>query len=330
MDTQNVYVATETLQTCPYCTSMNLRLWCTGYDRVFKASVQQFTFSKCQKCGLIFQSLRPIEAEIYKFYPDTYVPYQAKIPQNTSAVGSAEPSNLGSMRAVVKRIFPNKLQLETQKIYTPKIEGKTLLDFGCGSPSFLDNARQLGWKTLGMDFSEKVIERVQQAGHTAFVVNTSVWDNLPDKSLDFVRMNHVLEHLYKPNQTLATIESKMKSGAILHVAIPNAYGASAKIFRNRWRGLDCPRHILFYSPKMLKELLLEIGFSDVKIFYEPSIKDFLGSWEYLCCEKGWNAGTNVSRSISHSQTAVILNMGAKLLSMIGVADSFHVVARLAR
>ena len=45
-----------------------------------------------------------------------------------------------------------------------------------------------------------------------------VWDEVADESLDLVRLNHVLEHLYNPKDALRALRVKMNPGARLHIA----------------------------------------------------------------------------------------------------------------
>jgi len=339
-------VETEELHSCPNCNSSELKPWCTGRDRLHRVSRQEFIYSQCKQCNLVFLSLRPIETEIHKFYPENYEPYKAEVAQNelpsvslansnlpikepilSKAVKKALRKTLHLFNSTANSISPDTLDEELQKFYKPAKQGSQLLDFGCGSDIFLNLARNEGWETIGLDFSEKVVGRVSRSGHKALLMSPHVWDEIEDESLDFVRMHHVLEHLYHPKEVLTAIKLKMKAGATLHIAVPNPQGISANIFRSQWRGLDCPRHVILYSYSELKKILTKIGFQDFKILGETITRDFLGSLGYSRLDWDWIKHEEIEKIMSNQDLANFLYIPAKFASALGRADTFHIVAK---
>src|SRR5687768_3305161 len=69
-------VAFETLNHCPICGGGSLREWRRGYDRAFRVTLQEFIYSICLHCDVIFLSTRPTESEAHRLYPSHYGPYQ--------------------------------------------------------------------------------------------------------------------------------------------------------------------------------------------------------------------------------------------------------------
>lgn len=338
-------VETEEISACPNCSNKKLEIWCRAYDRLHKSSQQEFIYSRCKKCNLIFLSVRPIETEIYKFYPENYAPYQGtsnhKLKKVTNLSNGCSPSNLQRnryIREVFKslfniykasfiNIFSDSFIKDVQDFYQPKREAAKLLDFGCGSAQFLNEARKQGWDTFGMDFSEQAVEQASQNGHKAFLVSPTVWNEIEDESLDFVRMNHVLEHLYHPKQVLTAIGRKMKPGAVLHIAVPNPYGISSQIFRSQWWGLECPRHIMLYSPQVLKNFLIQLGFSNFKFFHESITKDFARSLGYFLYDRGCISSHEVEAMMQHKLLGVQLYLPMKFAAISKAADRFHIFAK---
>jgi 2-polyprenyl-3-methyl-5-hydroxy-6-metoxy-1,4-benzoquinol methylase len=332
---ESFLVQTEELQFCPNCQSSDRQLWCKSHDRLNRLNQQRFIYSQCQNCNLIFLSLRPLEAEIYKFYPETYQPYQGKQHQKSSKDLKLSPSNVLASEQFLKRISKKIFNIirsdpfkkEFAKFYQPSETGLRLLDFGCGSEKFLNSARELGWDTLGIDFSQQSVEQVRAHNHQALLMSPTVWDEIENESLDFVRMNHVFEHLYHPQEILQAIYSKMKPGATLHIGVPNPYSITSRMFRSRWWGLECPRHIMLYSPKLLKNLLVETEFSQVKIIHETVTKDFLRSWGYRLHDQGSISYEEVGKMIQKRYLSTLLYPVARLASTFGVADRFHVFCK---
>ncbi len=338
-------VETEEKSACPRCSSTKLNIWCRGYDRLHKSSQQEFIYSRCTECNLVFLSVRPLEIEIQKFYPETYGPYQGtlnqKLQKDTNLSNERSFSDKqkylfiikifkGSFnisKASLKTLFFDNFKKNFQEFYKPKGEAVKLLDFGCGSAQFLNEARKQGWDTFGMDFSEQAVEQASQNGHKAFQVSPTVWNEIEDESLDFVRMNHVLEHLYHPKQVLTVIGRKMKPGAVLHIAVPNPYGISSQIFRSQWWGLECPRHIMLYSPQVLKGFLNQLGFSNFKVLHESITKDFARSLGYLLSDQGRISSDEVEAMIKQKFLATQLYIPMKLAAICKAADRFHIFAK---
>jgi 2-polyprenyl-3-methyl-5-hydroxy-6-metoxy-1,4-benzoquinol methylase len=317
-----------------------MRFWRKGYDRLYRSSRQQFIYSKCFHCHLVFLSSRPPEADAYKFYPKEYGPYQplgarensqagTTVLEKTSVLARVRRATLRAMSALnstVARIAPDSLAEDLQTLYRPPRPGARLLDFGCGTDIFLNHAREQGWDTLGMDISPQTVEQVRGRGHKAFLVSPSVWDHIENESLDLVRMNHVLEHLYNPREVMASIRAKMRRGGKLYLAIPNPDSLTSRIFGSRWFGLDCPRHVILYSPSVLKTFLERVGFSDVQIKHETVTKDFSRSLAYLFHDLGLITHGAIQRmGNSHASTALLF-APARLAAMYRAADRFHVFA----
>ena len=334
------FVAAEILDRCPNCGGRDLRVWRKGYDRLYRVSRQEFTYSKCRRCHVVFLSSRPAESEAHKFYPSDYGPYQpaappagpseAKVPQKKPAFRLLEETLLKVVHGLNKaagRLSPDTLADELQKFYRPDRDGATLLDFGCGTDGFLNHARDQGWNTLGMDVSTETIERVRRSGHRALLVSPSVWDEVKDESLDLVRMNHVLEHLYNPSEVLAAIRLKMKAGAKFHLALPNPSSFTSRLFRSRWFPLDCPRHVILYSPAVLERRLAEAGFSGVRVWHETITKDFARSLGYVLHDHGWIGHEEVKQMMHRQGLAELLFTPARIAAAWGAADRFHVFAR---
>jgi predicted SAM-dependent methyltransferase len=200
------------------------------------------------------------------------------------------------------------------------------LDFGCGAGEYLNRMRDAGYSTIGMDFSSHALGAIERNGHKALPVSSEGWARLAPASIDFVRMNHVIEHLYDARQALTMLHAKMKPGARLHIAVPNPSGLSAKVFRRYWHGLDCPRHVILYPPESLSNLLTSVGFKVERLLHEPLTKDHIRSWSYFFQGKGLAKRSNPDSSM-HKPLWRLLSMGPSVLAAFtGHADRYHIVA----
>jgi SAM-dependent methyltransferase len=333
--TQGINIQVETLDCCPVCHSKHIEVWCQGWDRFCQVTRQSFTYSKCRKCRAVFQSTRPIESEIHKFYPENYVAYKAVVNQKAdhslSLIGDTRWEKMGlallkqisSQNGRIKRYFPDGFQESFQQFYELPHSDAVMLDFGCGSGKYLDISRKVGWQTIGIDFSQYAIEQVRQNGHQGFLMSPTVWDNIDDESIDMIRMNHVLEHIYDPKPVLNQLFQKLKPGGCFHMALPNPESLGARLFRSRWFSLDCPRHIILYPPKLIQSILSAVGFTSFTLLHETLTKDLARSWGYVLIDRGLISHEALDNLIYDKDVKQLLYTPARLLRTLQVADRFH-------
>jgi len=287
------FLHTEILTECPQCGSRDFRLWRLGKDLLLGASGLHFPYMRCANCDLIFLSERPTTESIGMFYPENYHPYSKPVQFDTSLKERSAPERLFEgveirlvenlrkrLMKFLERKYPDDVIPAMQRFSRTPRRGALLLDFGCGSSWMLNRFRELKWATIGMDFNETIVEQVRKDGHRGILVCNEGWAEIDDGSVDAVRMNHVLEHLYDPRPTLSNLLAKMTAGGRIHIAVPNPRGLSALLFRSKWFSLEAPRHVMLYSPKGLGKLLSDTGFVDVKVFHERTSKDLARSLGY--------------------------------------------------
>lgn len=331
-------VPTESVQSCPNCHGQRRSVACVARDRLYRVTDQTFRYSRCSDCGVLYQSVRPVESAIHHFYPADYAPYQA----NTSPAGDqGDESQPHRKLALVRKgarlfarwlnrkvqwAFPDAFQHNLHTWYAPANAGMTLLDFGCGSEAFLNQARERGWRTIGVDFVPEVVENVRRAGHPCLLVSPGLWDQLADESIDCIRMNHVLEHLYSPGETLRNLRRKLKPGGRIHIATPNSACWTFKIMGERWFSLDCPRHITIYTPQAARNLLTLVGYRHVRTVQEVLTKDMARSIGYWLVDRHRLNHEALIGLQSHTGLAEMLYTPARLASLCGVADRFHAFA----
>jgi SAM-dependent methyltransferase len=94
-------------------------------------------------------------------------------------------------------------------------------------------------------------------------------------------MNHVIEHLPNPKETLQEIKRILRKDGLLLITTPNFDSINAKIFKENWFPLEIPRHLYLFTPVTLKKLLNSVGgFRLNKIKYDVSTYSLMKSMEY--------------------------------------------------
>lgn len=324
---------TEWVDACPLCGSAETRLWrrdCRDWQQVHMT--QRFEYQRCRRCEAYFLAVRPRESELANVYFAGYGPYQAapgatpKPPRAHPAARLAAPP-LRAAGAAIGLLGRHRLHRMLRWTYTPETEGETLVDYGCGAPTFLDDARERGFATVGIDFTDEVLRAVRASGHVAHLAGEQFKRNVPDRSVSCVRMNHVVEHLYRPREALAAIRGKMRPGGRIHIATPNPNGLGSRVFGRRWHALDCPRHVILYRPRVLRRLLAELGFRDISVVHEVGPKDLTRSWGIVLFDRGRIPPEQIGAMAADPVRSGLLSPVASVSALLSAADRYHVFAR---
>lgn len=155
-------------------------------------------------------------------------------------------------------------------------KGNKLLDVGCGSGQFLYEMKELEMNVQGVepgDFNEE-----ENKKYSLNIKKSNLIDaKYKKESFDFITINHVLEHLDNPNETLNEINKILKKDGKLILAIPNTNSLAYWIFKKNWYQLDVPRHIINYSNKNIKLILEKNGFKIKRTRYNSRPSQFVVS-----------------------------------------------------
>lgn len=84
---------------------------------------------------------------------------------------------------------------------------------------------------------------------------------------------------------------------------------------------------MLYTPKVLGELLEEIGFSRVKLLQEASTKDIARSLGYFLNDLGTIEHDKIDSRKENNNLDKILQAPARMASSRGAGDRFHAFAQ---
>jgi predicted SAM-dependent methyltransferase len=87
--------------------------------------------------------------------------------------------------------------------------------------------------------------------------------------------------LNDPKATAKKIWQILKPGGKVIMITPNFDSVAAKIFRTYWFGLDTPRHLFLFTPKLLSRLLTESGFKIKEVSTVSDVRVAIGSMNYI-------------------------------------------------
>jgi len=245
---------------------------------------QKFSLNKCLNCGLIFLNPQPSYKNLEKHYdPKKYYSLQKIIDKN------------GSKKVRIKLFLynlyfnPKKNDFFLKMVFSPlkffirgtKIEeGKKLLDVGCGSGQFLYEMKGFGMNVWGVEpgnFNEIDSKKYELNIKKGDLRNAKYCS----KNFNIITMNHVLEHINNPKETIKEIHRILKKDGTFIVAVPNSNSLAYHLFGKNWHQLDVPRHLFDFSNKNLKKLLEDSGFKIKKTRYNSRSGQFVVSLYFL-------------------------------------------------
>lgn len=225
---------------CPACLGSHLQVveqWPTGPEHRALA---------CRDCGLLFVHPQPSQKALDAYYSP------AGRWQKTRAVAAATHAQVSTkgaapaLMAILDRYFAA----------SRPVAGARVLDFGCGTGTWLNSFQDCGWDTFG----------IEPSTDAAFVRHRRL-DAIPaGPEFDLAIVYHVLEHLPHPLDTLRQISQAIRPDGHCLVSVPrlDTLGAHGKVKYC----LRPHKHIVAFTEACLRGLLARAGLAVVATMHE--------------------------------------------------------------
>lgn len=262
---------------CEICGSKKIIFLFNGYDKLLNIP-GKFSLFGCENCKMIFLNPQPNYSELEKYYSNEKYYSLKKIDTNSRKLKIKILLYKTYFNSKNKNVFIRLLLSPLKFIArgTKITHGSKLLDIGSGSGQFLYEMKKLGMNVSGVEPGD-----FDKEGNKKYNLNIKNYDLIKAKYskdfFDIITMNHVLEHLDNPNQSLKEIHRIIKKGGLLIIGIPNTNSFARRIFNRNWLALDVPRHLFDYSDKNLKIILERNGFKINRIRYNSRPNQFVVS-----------------------------------------------------
>ena len=206
----------------------------------------------CCRCGLAYLANPPGPAAIAALYTED-VNYHGAL------LDPADPK-FRSMRGTARQ----HLRLLRRTVRQPG--GLKLLDIGCSTGLFLNEARSAGYTVRGAELSPSTAGFARD--HFGLDVHPGDWRNADyaDGSFDVVTLFDVIEHLPDPLAELRAIRRLLKPGGLLLQSTPNIDGLFPRLshpLANRldyWPHPEPPYHLYQFSERTLTQLTEMAGY----------------------------------------------------------------------
>lgn len=221
----------EKLDECPSCKHPQFANYKICKDH--SVSGESFALVICQNCKLIFTTPRPSESHIHAYYQsENYISHTNKANNLTNLIyKQVRNITLRQKVALIKR-------------YTT---GKHLLDYGCGTGTFLDYCQSKRYMVDGFEPNPKASAIASDQLGKQVATNTA---QLQGKATyDVITAWHVIEHVHHLMDTITSLRKLLKPKGVLFIAVPNINSYDAKHYDANWAAYDVPRHLYHFNKK---------------------------------------------------------------------------------
>jgi len=152
----------------------------------------------------------------------------------------------------------SKYIIEAMEAVDIDLQGKTILELGCGSGGILLALKDRGAKVIEVDFDEGAIKYGKQ--HLDNLHCGDAHDYLKNVNYDVILLSNVLEHLNKPLDFLLDLSRNIDTQHTkILIDVPNLMGAHA--YSDHFNKFLHIAHIWYFTPTTLGQLLGLAGFS---------------------------------------------------------------------
>lgn len=260
-----------------------------------------FSVTECSRCRHRFMNPRPTIATLGDCYPSDYGPHQLT-PQTTTATEAVDaflqsndqpaPTTPWYLRYLPLRYIPGLrsfygwlIDEQSQILPSPFCASAAndcdspqpqAMELGCAAGEYLSRLQAAGWNVQGVEPGEGPVQIARSAGLS---VHHGTLDSAPaaNEFFDFVASWMVIEHVPNPRITLTQMFERLKPGGLLAISVPNAGCWEPSMFGANWDAWELPRHLHHFTPRSIRELLSECGFTDIRIIHQRTLLNVFGS-----------------------------------------------------
>jgi 2-polyprenyl-3-methyl-5-hydroxy-6-metoxy-1,4-benzoquinol methylase len=244
---------------CPVCQSTDLRQWYPAgitrpeevdFSYSFKPEhARTFRVVRCQSCTHAFCS--PVPDNIAANYVDVVDEEYLKHEQSRRLAARALLSTLDKHAS-----------------------GRYLLDVGCATGDFLEEAIKVGYRAEGLELSSWSARLAEKRGLKIHRQYLSELVGSHAGRFDVVTLWGVIEHFNRPGDEVRHIQKLLKPGGILAIWTSDADSLSRRLLGRRWWNWQ-GQHIQYFTHQSLKRLAQECGLQHVN----TSIYPFAASYD---------------------------------------------------
>jgi 2-polyprenyl-3-methyl-5-hydroxy-6-metoxy-1,4-benzoquinol methylase len=274
----------ESVSHCPACGQASRSVVYDNVpDFVFRATEERWSIAKCSGCETLYLPVRPSVGAIGRYYASYYTHDDDNDAKQISGIGvrssflkrlanSWRNHRYGTRReslgllgvAVMFLVWPLRRWIDAECRHLPASRDRPgqfrVLDIGFGDGRFLRFASEAGCTAVGFEMDQKAVDSAARSGMSVFQGDALAALRVFGKaSFEYVTMSHVIEHVHSPREVLAAAADLLADDGLLWLETPNPSSIGHSTFRDRWRDLDPPRHLVIMQRDALIALAASCG-----------------------------------------------------------------------
>lgn len=220
---------------------------------------------RCRNCGFIYVNPIPSRDDLDKYYASG-IKIDWRKENGFKFIEDFRPEkvkkNFDKMRPIKGprgRIWVRKQRLIRWNRYLPQ-KGR-FLDVGCAEGYLVIAAKKIGkWSCSGVDIQMHRLRHGRlQNPEMPLCVGAADQLCFKDETFDIITMTHLLEHTFDPLYILFELSRILRKKGVLIVTVPNISHPFARLMGEKWRRINPPVHLWYFSPQTLTKLIEKTG-----------------------------------------------------------------------
>ncbi len=140
-----------------------------------------------------------------------------------------------------------------------------LLDVGCATGVFLDEARRAGFQEIGVDLLPSAVAYARDRLGVDARLGVPEEMGFSSGHFDAVSLFQIIEHVPDPAGLVREVARLLKPGGALLLTTPDRRGFLARLTGQRWFEYYNEEHLTYFDKRSLSRLLTDGGFAIVNL-----------------------------------------------------------------
>jgi SAM-dependent methyltransferase len=213
----------------------------------------RFRIGRCDDCGLVYLRERPDPRDLDVFYPDSYKCFQAY-------------ESRGAIMRTLARLVARSKRRQIERLMPSGT--RTLLDYGCGSGTWLSELRKTGCDLdmVGTDIFEGPLVSLRAQGIPAFRCDDEdLFEHVAPATAGVIHLFHVIEHVPSPKRLLSRLREALVPGGVIVGQTPNVASYGRRVWGESWNQWHLPHHFVIFSHETLARHAVSAGLDVVSV-----------------------------------------------------------------